>query len=575
LYDLWLERWIAPAAAAKMARLGHAANAKGGAAAAQGPRIQDRFSRAAILRALEGNPKDPGLNRAMADLLIQEGDHARALELLSVVEAADGLQPADILQIGQCQLALGQFDAALESAEMYLALEAEAEAGILLAAQSARGTARPSRAVAYWRELFELGSHRREACLTIAEIETGRGKHAEALTWVERLIAIDPDSAEARRLHAELLALTGAPDARLSSALARLAGLDRRSFFDAFDRVTAQGRYLAAAAALRAMLDQASPDRQVRSMVRGCAREWLMKGRECVAAGDELAAAVLFQASEMLDPEDARAARGLKKIEAGWRKHIRAAFRERDFPKVIEAGEPVLALRPQLAETAVLVGRAHYALEQWEAAFERLTAAIDSGAEGPLPWLFRGRSAMKAGAFEAAFESYEAVQRLAGKGDARMRTEAATNCARLPDRAAREALRLVRAGDLDRAWALAGFGVKHRPGDPLAEKVRAEVVRCLTTKFRSDLRKRPDDAIDTGWLLLERDPENLVALRVLPRLLMRERRFDRAYDLLKRLKRLDPGEPSLELQFARCERWKSALDGQARTTAERLQRAAN
>jgi tetratricopeptide (TPR) repeat protein len=265
----------------------------------------------------------------------------------------------------------------------------------------------------------------------------------------------------------------------------------------------------------------------------------------------------------------------LKKVEAGWCKHVRAAYRDRDYARVIETGARILEFRPKLAETAVLVGRAHYALEQWDEALERLSDAIDSGAEGPIPWLFRARSAMKASAFEAAFESYETVQHLAGDDEPRMRSEAATHRLRLPERSAREALRLVRCGELDRAWALAGFALKHRPDDPLVQKVRAEVVRSLTTKFRSDLRKRPDDAIDTGWLLLERDPDNLVALRVLPRLLMRERRFGEAFELLKRLKRLNPAEPSLELQFARCERWKRALNRQPRTTAGSPRWAAN
>lgn len=573
LYRTWMEHWIAPAAAVKMARR------RGGAAtgAEDGPEplIQDQFSRETILRALKRNRTDPGLNRAMADLLIGDGDHARALQLLSVVEAADGLQPADILKVGQCRLALGQFEDALESAEMYLALEAEAEAGVLLAARSARGTARPGRAIAYWRELYGLGSHRHEACLAIAEIETERENHGEALRWVERLIADDPESAEGHRRRAGLLAVTGAPDARLSSALIGIADLDLPSFFDALDRVIGHDRHLAAASAMCALAERMPMHQRLRSTMQTQTREWTRKGKERAAAGDEFAAAVLFLAAEMLEPGNTLTARALKKIEAGWRREVRAAFREKEFARVVATGDRILALRPHLAEVAVLIGRSHFELEQWDQAFGRLSAAIDCGADGPTPWLFRARSALKSGDFEMAFDSYETLRRFAGEDDARLQREIDLNCTRLPEKAAREALRLVRGGEFDRAWTLARFALRHRPDDPLALKARTAVLRCLEAKIRSDLQERSDDAMDTARVLLEKDPENLVALRILPRLLMRDRRFEQAFDLLKRLKRLDPSEPSLELQLARCERWQRALDRQPPARADRPQQVTN
>lgn len=559
LYQSWKELWIAPLLATKVAQAGGDTVASTTSDQSDRPALPEAFSRETIRRALQIKPKDPGLNRMLGNLLTREGAFAEALACFAVIEAAGEFGPADVLTIGQCHFERGQFDQALDYAEMYLAKDEEGEEGLLLAARSCEGAALSGKAFAYWRELYQHDLHRAEACLNIANIERARGNHAEALVWMQRLVEANPEDADAQHAYTELLAAVDTDDITLSEALLRLAELDLSYALDSLKAINAKTRTRAVSLTLSQLLYLKPHHAELRDIVKGYAAEWVTKGEAAKTSGDEFAAAKWYLAVENLISDHRLAVLALRKIQASWLKAVRTAFRDRQYEAVVHKGGLILTLRPEMGEVANLVGRSHFALAQWEEALAVLSAAVNSGTATAQTWLFRARAALKVNRFATAFDSYDMVLRLAGVEDNRIRGEAELNCQRIPHKTVRHALELMRAGELDKAWELSTFALAHRPGDQVAGKIRTGVLSSLEARLRAEVRAQEEEASDTARSLLEKDPDHVTALKIYARLLMKERCFDEALQLWQHLQRLDPSDPSFETQTARCLKWQRVL----------------
>lgn len=559
LYRSWKELWIAPLLATKVAQAGGGTVASTTLDQSDLPALPEAVSRETIRRALQVKPNNPELNRMLGNLLTREGALAEALACFAVIEAVGELEPADVLTIGQCHFERGQFDQAREYAEMYLAKDEEGEDGLLLAARSCEGAALSGKALAYWRELYQYDSHRAEACLNAANIESARGNHAEALVWMQRLVEVNPENADAQHAYTELLAAVDTDDMTLSEALLRLAGLNLSYALDSLKAINAKTRTRAVSLTLSRLLHLKPHHAELRDIVKGFAAEWVSKGEAAKTSGDEFAAAKWYLAVENLISDHRLAILALRKIQASWLKVVRTAFRDRQYETVVHKGGLILTLRPEMGEVASLVGRSHFALAQWEEALAVLSAAVNSGAATAQTWLFRARAALKVNRFATAFDSYDMVLRLAGVEDNRIRREAELNCQRIPHKTVRYALGLMRAGELDKAWELSTFVLAHHPGDQVAVKVRTGVLRSLERRLRAEHRAQEDEASHTARSLLDKDPDNATALKIYARILMKERCFEKALPMWQRLQQLDPSDPSFERQTTRCVEWQRVL----------------
>ncbi len=149
--------------------------------------------RLALEKALEKSHKEPpALRFALADMLISEGDYARAEEIAGTME-----EPSYRALIrGSVKLAEGEPEAALGFLESGLRLWPNNAGARYVAGQAALQLGDLQRALAEYREATRVDAEATDAALAMARIYYSLGRYPAALQFAERHIGKRPFTSE-------------------------------------------------------------------------------------------------------------------------------------------------------------------------------------------------------------------------------------------------------------------------------------------------------------------------------------------------------------------------------------------
>lgn len=391
-------------------------------------------------------------------------------------------------------------------------------------------------AASVWRRVAMLRPEASAPLAEVARCELKGRNPEEAIKAADAALGRDPSDATALTLKAEALQRLKRMDDLASHALLLVAA-DPAAAMALVPALTATAHHEHAAAVIAAVRRQGHGTAADPVMQAGLVRSLTQRARAAAERGEALASASAWRAILMIEPDNRRAASGLRKLISPIRNEVRDHIAAGRLAAAIETCRRGLAVDPDevglLQKMARLLERNH----AWAAAsatWETLAGLDGSGT----PELMRAaRAAARAGLLVEALRLYAALP-------AEARRQVASTIGSLTRKLVAAMRQDFANGQDDDATRKASIIRDMDPGNAPAARLLARVVSKYRKLSKLALAAQDAPALEAhSRRILDIDPNRVDALRNLSRLHTAAKRPREAIDLLERLTRLEPAEP--------------------------------
>ena len=427
---------------------------------------------------IDRDPNASGRLR-LAQIRLASGDAARGLADLEQLSAQDATKIQADLTLYATHVRKREYDKALaavasiEKKQPGNVLNSELRGGVYLARYDLKEARK------HFAKALEIDPNRLASARSLAIIDLQEGKMTDARGRYERIIAAQPRNEQALIALAEILALSGAPDADVKAALERAIAAN----------VNAVGPRLALVAHFRRVGDNKGALEAARVAAAALPNE---------PRTAELYGAMQLANGEVMQARDTftRLAQLVPQSPAPWLRISEAHLNARDYPSAIEAQRKALAMQPDYAPALVALATTYLVSGKPD---EAIAEARRLQREHP-----------KAGLGFALEAELLAAQKKFAEALPLMREAIAR--APAPGLASRQYAMLVMAGRMSDANAFADRWSKEHPKDAGflsmvgQQRQAAKDIAGATAAYRAALEIDPDNVIvlnNLAWLLNE------------------------------------------------------------------------
>ena len=492
--------------------------------------------------AVDRDPSAAGRLR-LAQIRLASGDSTRGLADLEQLSAQDSTKIQADLALYTTHLRRREYDkalaavAAIEKKQPGNALNDELRGNVYLARYDLKEARK------HYAKALDLEPNRLSSARSLAIIDLQEGKAADARARYEKIVAAQPKNDQPLIALAEVLALSGAPDAEVKAALERAIAAN----------VNSVGPRLALVAHHRRVGDNKAALDAARAGAAALPNEPRLVellGAMQLASGEAVQARETFTRLAQLVPQS----------PAPWLRVSEASLAMRDYVSALEAQRKALAIQPDYAPALVGLATTHLisgnpdeaAAEARKLQRERPKAGIGFALEAELL---------------AAQKKYAEALPLMREAIARQPT---------PALASRQYALLVLAGRMSDANAFADRWFREHPKDAGfltlvgQQRQAAKDVAGATAVYRAALEIDPDNIVvlnNLAWLLNEqgkpeaRDlaerayrlaPLNANIVDTLGSVVLKQGDTARGVTLLLQATHLAPQDPRVRVNLARA-----------------------
>lgn len=452
----------------------------------------------------------------------------------------------------------GDPEKALEFGETLLADEVESPLIYSTVARAAADLGQIDTAISRWKYLFFRGEAALEAASEVLDL-LDRGPNAAARKdeWVALVLERYPQHEDALAVLWKAAIAKGSADRALY-----LLGLSRHMSdevaLDVAERCCAANMH-AIGAQLLTFRDLSESDLDpaagadadnVREFLDDRRSRWLSEGQQALRSGDLANAAQRINAAYIV--QDRRARQPRRELDKVLLHQTREAYKADDYAVVLQLHQIARNALVEYRQMHLLVGRSHYALENYDEAIEHLLLEVaDQPFDRRLAWLI-ARAAIHAERFDVAIDQLLLIadadeSELAEREDARVKLE------RLVSKSVRQVRELTADGHFDEARALLEKiamieGAQERVDQEL-RKLASALKKQIKVLETSQFEKR----MELGRRLFDIDPENVFAAKNAAVGAMKAGRYETAIRYFKAMRPLTDKKSQVDRNIAKCQ----------------------
>jgi tetratricopeptide (TPR) repeat protein len=421
-----------------------------------------------------------------------------------------------------------------------------------------------TRAAAAWRNLADVDPGNAEAPLQAARSYNRQGLSGEALKFAEEVLSLAPTNVEALSIKVDAAVALDRYES-LPSVIVAYFDLYRERAL-ALIRRLAQGRDVPVAATALAALGVARPaDEGVCQIAEETVKNWRLQAVRSELQRSDKDAAIYLCALRALAPEDQTLTEGLERIKGYFIATLRDAARTGDNGAAVAAAEATLMIDPKAHEAWFAIGRARLACNDFSDAVAPLRCAIENDPENIWYLLNYARAYQQAGNLIAAVPIYRRVLEMSVGRDTPHSAEAKRVLNRLPSMLVARAREALSEGHAMEALVAHESLMAEIADNPELKTLLAASLDVLLAAVRHAYKAQSPETRLLAERYLSCDPDNAGVELMLARTLMREKAYEDALPVWKKLSDGNLEEPHYYLQIARCHARQG--DGAAATAA--------
>jgi tetratricopeptide (TPR) repeat protein len=303
--------------------------------------------------------------------------------------------------------------------------------------------------------------------------------------------------------------------------------------------------------ALRRIAQTAASDDALTAFREECHKAWLVGARRAIARREDNLTGIYLRAILAIEPTSREAIAGLSVLSRESLINLRKAIKKCDRAAAVYHAQTAVEINPGLVEAWFALARLTED-DDPERAAEYFRACVSLDPRNPYYLLRSGRSLEKADRLDEALMAYEQARAsLADPSDPKYAAMVPA-IAELRSRAFARARELLDEGRIAEAWAyFGGATAGSGDGDALSQAARA-FLRAMAAALRRGLKENEPDLIAYADRFLMLEPDNKDILTVLGTALIRDRQFERAKEVQRRLTQISPDALGAYVRLARC-----------------------
>lgn len=489
----------------------------------------------------------------LGEIRYELGDYEGARTQLEVARADADVDAKSDLLLMRAYFQTGEYVLVRKIAAQLLSEEIETPEIVRLCARASDRLQDANEALVHWKRLFRLKGGDTEAADAALTILAGKSDSIAAEEWAEEVQETMPSHQGAfafrwkqgllRGEREGLLAMAGQPvvvNEALALELAQLSAAD--------------GMCLPAAVLAETHRLQESTLDAVRTWMAECAAAWLSLGINAFESNQLLDAVDYLQSAWRIKPTNGAIIRARRALEQKMRRDVRQAFIAKNYREVIRISALANGAEFSFRGLNSLLGRAHFAVGNFEEAFTYLKRAASEDAASKNAVVQYARAASRSNQYGEALDTYSRILKSAEEGSGAYK-EAANELARLEKKAVRAARERLAQGDAGLARTLL---LAVRAVNPDSAAVHAEMQRMLVV-LRAEVKAlEPASAgrrLALGMEILGLDPEDAVGLRAAAVGAMRTHQYSDALVHWKSLRGKVADPSKIDLNIQKCLLW--------------------